>query len=51
MMSVALHPRDPSQVYGVLRCGQLFGTQDGGATWHEFLMPEGCRDVYTLACA
>jgi photosystem II stability/assembly factor-like uncharacterized protein len=49
MMSVALHPRDPSQVYGVSRCGQVFGTRDGGASWHEFLM-EGCRDVYSLAC-
>jgi hypothetical protein len=48
MMSVALHPRDPSQVYGVSRCGQVFGTQDGGATRHEFLMPEACGDVYTL---
>jgi photosystem II stability/assembly factor-like uncharacterized protein len=51
MMSVALHPGDPRQVYGVSRCGQVFGTRDGGATWHEFLMPEGCRDVYSLACA
>jgi len=50
MMSVALHPRDPRQVYGVSRCGQVFGTRDRGATWQEFLMPEGCRDVYTLAC-
>jgi hypothetical protein len=35
----------------VSRCGQVFGTQDGGGTWQEVLMPEGCRDVYTLACA
>jgi photosystem II stability/assembly factor-like uncharacterized protein len=51
MMSVALHPRDSSQVYSVSRCGQMFGTADGGGTWQEVLMPEGCRDVYTLACA
>jgi hypothetical protein len=51
MMSVTLHPQDANQVYGVSRCGQVFGTRDGGGTWREVLMPEGCRDVYALACA
>jgi len=51
MMAVALHPRDPDQVYGVSRFGQVFGTSDGGHTWHEHRLPAGCRDVYALACA
>jgi photosystem II stability/assembly factor-like uncharacterized protein len=51
MMAVALHPRDPDQVYGISRVGQVFGTRDGGRTWTEHRLPEGCRDVYALACA
>ena len=51
MMAVALHPRDPDQVYGVSRFGQVFGTDDGGRTWNEHRLPAGCRDVYALACA
>jgi photosystem II stability/assembly factor-like uncharacterized protein len=50
MMAVALHPRDASQVYCASRCGQVFGTMDGGATWREHPLPEGVRDVYALAC-
>jgi photosystem II stability/assembly factor-like uncharacterized protein len=50
MMAVAAHPRDPDQVYGVSRVGQVFGTQDGGRSWHESRLPEGVRDVYALAC-
>jgi photosystem II stability/assembly factor-like uncharacterized protein len=50
MMGVAVHPRDPNQVYGVSRFGQVFGTQDGGHSWNETRLPEGVRDVYTVAC-
>lgn len=51
MMAVALHPKDPGQVYGATRSGQIFGTQDGGQTWHEYSLPDGTRDVYAVACA
>jgi photosystem II stability/assembly factor-like uncharacterized protein len=51
MMAVALHPTDPDQVYGVTRCGQVFGTQDGGRTWHEYPLPAGTQDAYAVACA
>ena len=50
MMGVAVHPRDPNQVYGVSRFGQVFGTQDGGRSWSETRLPEGVRDVYAVAC-
>jgi photosystem II stability/assembly factor-like uncharacterized protein len=50
MMGVAVHPRDPHQVYGVSRFGQVFGTQDGGRSWSESRLPEGVRDVYAVAC-
>jgi photosystem II stability/assembly factor-like uncharacterized protein len=51
MMSVGLHPRDPKQVYCTTRGGQVFGTQDGGATWHEYALPSHVQDVYVVACA
>ena len=51
MMAVALHPRDPQQVYGVSKTGQVFGTQDGGKSWSEHRLPEGAGDCYALACA
>ena len=50
MMAVALHRRDPDQVYCVSRGGQVFGTQDGGRTWAEHHLPEGVQDVYAIAC-
>jgi photosystem II stability/assembly factor-like uncharacterized protein len=50
MMGVAVHPKDPSQVYGVSRFGQVFGTRDGGRSWSESRLPEGVRDVYAVAC-
>ena len=51
MMTLALHPGDPEQVYCGTRGGQVFGTQDGGKTWSEYPLPEGIQDVYTVACA
>jgi photosystem II stability/assembly factor-like uncharacterized protein len=50
MMGVALHPRDPDQVYGITRCGQIFGTRDGGSSWHEHRLPPGREDTYAIAC-
>jgi photosystem II stability/assembly factor-like uncharacterized protein len=51
MMALATNRRDPDQVYCVSRCGQVFGTQDGGKTWSESPLPEGIQDVYAVACA
>jgi photosystem II stability/assembly factor-like uncharacterized protein len=50
MMAVALHRRDPEQVYCVSRSGQVFGTQDGGRTWAEERLPDGVQDLYAVAC-
>jgi photosystem II stability/assembly factor-like uncharacterized protein len=49
MMAVAQHPRDASRVYCVSRCGQVFGTEDDGATWTEYALPSGVEDVYSVA--
>lgn len=51
MMSVSVHPGNAAKVYCASRCGQVFGTEDGGASWREYPLPEGVRDVYTVACA
>lgn len=50
MMAVGLHPRDPDTVFCASRSGQVFGTLDGGRTWSQSRLPEGARDVYTVAC-
>jgi len=50
LMAVALHAKDPNQVFCATRGGQVFGTQDGGATWREYPLPEGAQDVYAIAC-
>jgi photosystem II stability/assembly factor-like uncharacterized protein len=49
-MQLALHARDADQVYGAARNGQIVGTQDGGKSWHNYQLPEGCADVYGVAC-
>jgi len=51
MMALALHPRDPNQIYSVARQGQIFGTRDGGKSWKEWRLPEAVKDVYAVACA
>ncbi len=51
MMAVALSRQDPQCVYGVNSIGQVFGTQNGGATWNEFPLPAGVRNAYALACS
>ena len=50
MMSLALHGKDPAQVYCATRGGQVFGTQDGGRSWAEYPLPAGVQDVYAVAC-
>lgn len=49
IMSVALHQKDAKQVWMAARYGEVFGTQDGGATWSEAPLPSGVKDIYSLA--
>jgi photosystem II stability/assembly factor-like uncharacterized protein len=51
MMGVTVSPRDASQVYGISKAGQVFGTQDGGISWVERRLPAGVGDCYAIACA
>jgi photosystem II stability/assembly factor-like uncharacterized protein len=51
IMSVALHPTDPAQVYiGARYQGEVFGTRDGGATWSALPLPGPVKDIYSVAC-
>jgi len=50
MMGVGVNPRDPWQVYGVTKTGQVFATQDGGISWSELRLPAGVGDCYAIAC-
>jgi putative hemolysin len=50
MMSMAVHGKDPDQVYCAARGGQVFGTQDDGKSWQEYPLPDGIGDVYAVNC-
>jgi hypothetical protein len=49
-MQLALHARDPDQIYGIARNGQVVGTRDGGKNWRDYRLPDGCGDCYAIAC-
>jgi len=49
-MQLALKARDPDQVFGAARNGQIVGSVDGGKSWSEHRLPAGCEDVYGVAC-
>jgi photosystem II stability/assembly factor-like uncharacterized protein len=48
---VTVNQQDPRQVFFVSRQGQVFGTWDGGESWTEDRLPQGVRDVASVACA
>jgi len=51
IMSIALHPRDPKQVYfGARYDGEVFGTRDGGENWQAMPLPAPVKDIYAVAC-
>ncbi|MDB5409994.1 MAG: hypothetical protein JWL84_4906 [Rhodospirillales bacterium] len=50
MMGVSIDPRDPWRVCGVARAGLVLATEDAGRTWHDYALPDGCEDVYAIAC-
>jgi photosystem II stability/assembly factor-like uncharacterized protein len=50
MMAVGFDPRNSGGIHCISRCGQVFSTGDGGATWEESLLPEGVEDLYAIAC-
>jgi photosystem II stability/assembly factor-like uncharacterized protein len=52
IMSVAPHPKDANQmVIGARYEGEIYGTEDGGASWEPLTLPSGVKDIYSLAIA
>ena len=50
IMSVALHQKDANQVWlGARYGGEIFGTEDGGQTWTSAFLPQGVKDIYSVA--
>ena len=45
MWMCAFNREDPRQVYCVTRDDQLFATQDDGATWAEYPLPEDAKGI------
>ena len=50
VMALATHPADPARLYCCTRSGQVIGTEDNGATWQDYRLPQGVQDVYAVAC-
>ncbi|MFT6580394.1 MAG: WD40/YVTN/BNR-like repeat-containing protein [Alphaproteobacteria bacterium] len=48
LMKVAVNDGDPEQVYCAARLGQVFGTEDGGATWNAAHLPDGVGDLRAI---
>lgn len=51
LMKVAESPLDPARVCCGARNGQVFGTEDAGATWRDMPLPDGVSGIYAMACA
>lgn len=51
IMSIGLHTSDPKKVYiGARYNGEVFGTNDGGDSWHAIPLPGEVKDIYSVAC-
>ncbi len=48
---MGINAQQPEQIYFCSRKGQVFGTQDGGASWKEHPLPESAKDMISVACA
>lgn len=50
VMKVAVSERDPDRIFCAVRLGQIFGTEDGGATWNALPLPPDVSDVRAIHC-
>ena len=48
---LSVNPQDSNQVYFCTRRGQVFGTDDGGATWHDHTLPGDVIDSISVLAA
>lgn len=50
LFGLAFDGRSPNRMYCASSDGEVFGSQDSGATWTCHTLPEGATQVYALAC-
>ena len=50
-VGIAIKPENPEELYFCTRRGQVFGSQDGGASWSEHPLPEQATKVICIAAA
>lgn len=48
LMTVTVNDGNPDRVYCAARLGQVFGTEDGGATWNAAPLPPGVEDLRAI---
>jgi photosystem II stability/assembly factor-like uncharacterized protein len=51
LMTISPSHSDAKRVYCAARRGQVLGTEDGGATWKTYQLPDGAQGIYSLATA
>lgn len=51
LMIISASPTSSDRVYCGARRGQVFGTEDGGMSWHTRPLPDDVQGIYALACA
>jgi hypothetical protein len=49
-MTIAQSAADPDRVWCGARAGQVFDTEDGGASWRAAPLPAGVSGIYGMAC-
>lgn len=50
LMVIGQSAASADRVYCGARAGQVFGTEDGGATWRDLPLPDGVSGIYAIAC-
>ena len=50
MFGVAVNRANPSQMYCCTLGGEVFGSQDGGASWSSHPLPDGVRSTRAIVC-
>ena len=48
---LTIDARQPSRMYCATSGGEVFVSDDSGASWAERPLPEGATQVYAMACA
>ncbi len=50
IFGLAFDERHPSTMFCASSNGQVWGSSDSGETWNDHPLPEGARQVYSMAC-